>query len=330
MRNSSRPKSRVARIFSGLAYATFLLAALLGGTAAGWVNKTPMSKALFVNQVIGREKPAEVFHEDSITLLLLGCDVDLTTGGARVTKKAARTDMMLVAKLDFANQRITGVSIPRDTECRLPGYRRMKINAYHAIAKSGEEDALTKQAVEHTLPGVTIDRVVTLDYEAFQRVVNLIGGVDVIVPFDMKYTDRAGGLYIDLKSGNRHLDGYKAMGFVRYRKGDRGYRDVTDFERQENQKKLLVAFKDQALKNWANLPSILQESKAVFGSSMTEGEIASLAFFAKDLPKENIQMGQIPVTERRGTTNLRVDDQALPGVLAQFALLPTGAGTVGR
>jgi LCP family protein required for cell wall assembly len=282
-----------------------------------------MSKAM-MKQALAPETPAKVFADESVTLLLLGCDVDLSTGGARVLKKAARTDMMLVAKLDFANRRITGVSIPRDTECRLPGYRRMKINAYHSIARPGQEESLTKEAVEHLLPGVHIDRVVTLDYEAFQGVVNQIGGVDVTVPFDMKYTDRAGGLFIDLKEGNRHLDGYKAMGFVRYRKGDRGYRDVTDFDRQENQKKLLIAFKDKALRNWTQLPQIMQDAKTVFGNALSEDEIASLAFFAKDLPKENIQMGQIPVTERRGTTNLRVDESELPTVLSRFGLL-TGA-----
>lgn len=329
MRNSSRPKSLFARIVSGVAYTLFLATALLGGTAAGWVGKTPQARAL-ATQMIGREKPAEVFKDQTQTLLLLGCDVDLSTGGARVLRKAARTDMMLIAKLDFEKGEITGVSIPRDTECRLPGYRRMKINAYHAIAKPGEEAELTKQAVEHVVPGVKIDRVVTLDYEAFQKVVNMIGGVDVIVPFNMKYTDRAGGLYIDLKEGNRHLDGYKAMGFVRYRKGSRGYRDVTDFERQENQKKLLVAVKDQALKNWTQLPEIMQAAKAVFGDALTEPEIASIALFAKDLPKDKIRMGQIPVIEQKGTTNLRVDETALPQVLSQYGLLENSYGTVGR
>lgn len=329
MGNSSRPKSLFARIVSGVAYALFLATALVGGTAAGWVGKTPQSKEL-VTQLIVREKPAEVFQDKTLTLLLLGCDVDLSTGGARVLRKAARTDMMLIAKLDFERNEITGVSIPRDTECRLPGYRNMKINAYHSIAKSGEEEALTKQAVEHIAQGVKIDRVVTLDYEAFQKVVNMIGGIDVIVPFDMKYTDKAGGLFIDLKEGNRHLDGYKAMGFVRYRKGNRGYRDVTDFERQENQKKLLVAVKDQALKNWSQLPEILQAGKAVFGNALTEQEIASIALFAKDLPKENIRMGQIPVQELRGTTNLRVNESELPQVLSQYGLLENGYGAANR
>lgn len=329
MRNSSPPKSLFARILSGVTYTLFLAAALIGGTAAGWVNKTPQAREI-ATQMIVRDEPEEVFQEKTQTLLLLGCDVDLSTGGARVLRKAARTDMMLIAKLDFEKGEITGVSIPRDTECRLPGYRSMKINAYHSIAKPGEEESLTKQAVEHVAPGVKIDRVVTLDYEAFQKVVNMIGGIDVIIPFDMKYTDRAGGLYIDLKAGNRHLDGYKAMGFVRYRKGNRGYKDVTDFERQENQKKLLVAVKDQALKNWASLPEVMQAAKAVFGNALTEKEIASIALFAKDLPKEKIRMGQLPVIEQRGTTNLRIDEAALPQVLGQYGLLETSYGTVTR
>ena len=316
--------SRAVKFLSGLAYTSFLGAALVGGSAAGWVNQTPMARAI-AHQVISRPEPKQVFQRDVLTVLLLGCDVDLTVGGARVTKRAARSDMMMVARIDFANGEVTGVSIPRDTECRLPGYRRMKINGYHAIAEPGQEAELTKRAVEHLLPGVAIDRVVTLDYVAFMRAVDLIGGIEVIVPFAMKYTDRAGGLYIDLKEGNRHLDGLKAMGFVRYRKGDPGYRDVTDFDRQENQKKLLVAFRDKSVQQMDRLPQIVQEAKAVFGNALTEDEVAALAFFAKDLPPEKIRIGQIPVRELRGTTNLRVEEETLPDVLQQFNLLPYGA-----
>ena len=208
------------RLLGGIFYLLFLGIALGVGTAAGWVSQSPMSVAI-VKQFVQPKPPEEVFGgRDSITLLVLGCDEDLYYGGFRNGKQAqrlnasARADMILVAKLDFKNNRIVGVSIPRDLECALPGYGPRKINAYHAEAPKGQGGALMQQAVEFTLPGVSIDKVVTLDYAAFQRLINLVGGVEVKVASHMKYNDNAGGFHIDLKPGTHKLDGYTALCFV--------------------------------------------------------------------------------------------------------------------
>lgn len=298
----------------GAVYTALLVGAVAAGTAYRLVSESKVATAVIEN-VLHPTTPTDRFDKDSLTILLLGCDEDLAPGGKKVLRKQARTDMILVARLDFANKRITGVSIPRDTECRLDGDRTRKINAYHAIAKPGEEAQLTKQAVQHLLPGVGIDRVVTLDYDAFQSVVDMIGGVPVHVDRKMDYDDNAGNLHIHLKPGKATLKGYDAMCFVRYRHGD------SDFKRQERQKAFLVALKDEVLRHPLMLGQVADQTMAVLGNAMNANEIVSLAMFAKDVPAQNIEMGQIPVVEGRGT-NLRVDNEKLPGVLTQFNLIP--------
>jgi LCP family protein required for cell wall assembly len=304
-------------VLSGLGYVLFLLGVLSVASFAGWLKQSPLASELIRSMVSGPPKPDQEFGKNSVTLLVLGCDSDYTPGGARITRKYSRSDMMLVAKLDFANKRITGVSIPRDTECRLPGYRAMKINAYHAFSKESEADQLSKEAVEHLLPGVTIDRVVTLDFEAFQKLVDLLGGVTVDVEKAMHYTDKAGHLNIDLEPGKQTLGGYEAMGYVRFRHND------SDFKRQDRQKQFLLAVKNEMLKpqNLKSLPQIIEQGKQVLNGALNDKELASLMFFAKEVKPENIKLGQIPVLESRKSTNLLVDEEKLPQVLAEYGLV---------
>jgi polyisoprenyl-teichoic acid--peptidoglycan teichoic acid transferase len=323
MRKKSREKPMALKLLGWSAYVLFLGIALAGGSVAGWIGQSAVASEL-VKQKLRPIPPQEVFGgRQAMTFLILGCDEELyyAPPGQRATqvlKNKARADMILVAKLDFEQNRITGLSIPRDTECALPGYRRNKINWYHANAPQGLEAELTRQAVEYLLPGVKIDRVVTLDYDAFQRMVDLVGGVEVDVPKRMKYRDVRGGIDLDLHPGPQTLDGYTAMCYVRYRKGD------SDFHRQERQKDFMVSLKQAALAKPLQLPSIMEESRALLDNAFTPREIAGLTFFAQRVPAENIKMGMVPVREGRGT-NLLVDESRLFETLAEFDLLRSGS-----
>jgi LCP family protein required for cell wall assembly len=240
MSKKSKSKAPTKNRWGSLGYAVFLVFALAIGTGAGWLNQSEVIRKM----IFAPKDPKQTFGSDSVTLLILGCDEDLQDNTGKVLKKQARSDMMLVAKLDFANHMITGVSIPRDTECQLPGYHRLKINAYHNIAKKGHEAELTQRAVEFLLPNVKIDRVVTLDFDAFQQVVNLVGGVPINSEKNLDYDDNAGHLHIHIKKGPQMMNGYNAMCYVRFRHGD------SDFARQQRQKQFLMSFKGQVLKDW--------------------------------------------------------------------------------
>ncbi len=313
-RKKPQKSSSAKRVLGGVAYVCLLAAALGIGTFGGWISTSEVgSKLLFYHKT-----PKEAFGADTFTLLVLGCDEDLQDGTGKVLRKQARSDMMLVVKLDFKNNRITGVSIPRDTECQLPGYHRLKINAYHSIAKKGHEAELTQKAVEFLLPGVKIDRVVTLDFDAFQQVVDLVGGVPINADKALNYEDHAGKLFIHIKKGPQLMNGYNAMCFVRFRHAD------SDLVRQQRQKQFLVSFKNQVIKNWTKLPNIIDQGVKVIGGSLNSDEIVSMAWFSKTVPAQNIQWGQIPVVDGRGT-NLNVDEDKLNDVLAQYYLIDAPA-----
>ncbi len=315
MSKKSRPQSSTRKFFGIAAYSMVLVAALAIGSFAGWVGQSPVFRNM-IGKAFKPNAPEDSFHSDTLTLLILGCDEDLSVGGKKVLKKQARSDMMLIAKLDFKNKMVTGVSIPRDTRCRLPGYHAEKINAYHNIAKKGHEAELTQEAVEYLLPGIKIDRVVTLDFDSFQDVVNFVGGVPIDVEKALNYDDNAGGLHIHLKKGYQVLNGYDSMAFVRFRHGD------SDFMREKRQKQFLLAFKQEALKNWLKVPEIVNRGEKVIGGALTSDEIGSLALFSRSVPPENIQWGQVPVKDIPDSNDLALDKERLPAILAQYRLIP--------
>lgn len=304
----TRPPGLWKRLFGYLAYTALLLLVFAASSVAGYVHSSPVLSAA-VRQAIRRETPKDIFHKDSLTVLVLGCDEDLSPGGKKVLRRHARSDMILVAKIDFAKKRIGAVSIPRDTLADLPGYRKQKINAFHAI---GGAD-LSKRVVESLL-GIPIDRVLVIDFTAFQDMVDLVGGVEVFVPKKMDWDDKAGKLFIHLKPGKQVLDGYNAMCFVRFRHSD------SDFMRQQRQKDFMMAFKDKVLSQPMLINQVCEKAIETLGGAFTADELVSLALFAKTVKGDNIRMGMVPVLPA-GHYNLEIDRGKLEKTLRQYYLL---------
>ncbi|RYG32589.1 LytR family transcriptional regulator [bacterium] len=343
--NEERPYWK--RFLGSIAYILFLGSALVFGTAAGWMGKSSTMTTLIKRSIVQRD-PEEVFGgKKSLTLLLMGCDEDrywsgynrsgrkiaepIMANGSNVKRKYARADMILVARLDFEKNTITGLSIPRDTSCELPGYRNQKINAYNVVAveePTGHQIAISeqdgpqwmRQAVEHTLPGVSIDKVVVMNYDAFKEMVDVVGGVTVDVEKRMDYDDKAGNVHIHFKPGRQKLDGYDSMMYVRFRKSD------SDFKRQERQKEFLVSFKQAVISDPLKLPQVFEKAAATMNGALNDEEIAALAMFARSVKPTDIKMGQIPVFDQRGTTNLKVDQDKLTETMEKFGLLPSVVG----
>src|SRR5581483_10934906 len=88
-------KSKARRLMGVIGYSIYLLAALAVGTAIGWIHQSPPIMGL----IFGHKNPVDVFHSDTETVLILGCDEDLQDITEKVLKKQARSDMMLVARL---------------------------------------------------------------------------------------------------------------------------------------------------------------------------------------------------------------------------------------
>ena len=138
-----------------------------------------------------------------------------------------RTDTIMVASFDKETKEANIFSVPRDTLYVTPEYKAgyTKINAIYQYDKIGG----LIDAVQNILD-IKIHRYVTVDYEAVIKGIDALGGVEVDIPFRMKYTDIYSDppLYIDIPEGRRLLDGKTSVEYLRFRKGDDGYKSYVD------------------------------------------------------------------------------------------------------
>jgi LCP family protein required for cell wall assembly len=208
----------------------------------------------------------------------------------------------------------------------------MKINAYHEVG--GNE--LSKKAVEDLL-GIRIDRVMALDFDAFQQMVDLVGGVEVFVDKKMDYDDNAGHLHIHLKPGRQIMNGYNAMCFVRMRHSD------SDFMRSARQHEFIEAFKNTIKQKPFLIQQVASKAKEALGGVLSMDELVVIAQFARTLSGDNMQMGLVPVVDGEKGTGygwyVDLDTSKVQDVLRQYHFVdgpaseasspasPDGAGT---
>ena len=177
---------------------------------------------------------------DPQTLLILGSDeryIDKKQGNP------ARSDTIILLRLDPARGATAVMSIPRDLKVDIPtknGPVTDKINAAYSLGGP----ALTVKTIKQ-LTGLKINHVVNMDFGGFKDAVDRLGCVYVDV--DRRYyndnnppngsaTDYA---TINVKPGYQKLCGQKALDYVRYRHFD------TDLVRAARQQDFLRQAKEQ-------------------------------------------------------------------------------------
>ena len=154
------------------------------------------------------------------------------------------SDTMMVISLDSGTHRIAQVSIPRDLRVLIPGYGYSKINA--ANTYGGE--VLAEHVVSNTLDA-QIDYYVQTDFSGMKDIVDAVGGVDVNVTqrlVDTEYPcddNQYAVCGLDIEPGLQHMDGARALQYVRCRKGTCG----NDFGRAARQQELLGLLKPKVL-----------------------------------------------------------------------------------
>ncbi len=144
--------------------------------------------------------PEYVRERDKYLFLAVGVD-----------KASGRGDAIMLVSFDVNSGNIAVMQIPRDTYIEYEGIET-KINEILFM----RDVYAIRDILEVTLC-VNIDYTALIDLEALEVMVDSVGGVEINVPFDMKYSDPFQDLYIDLKAGLQVLDGKKATDFIRFR-----------------------------------------------------------------------------------------------------------------
>lgn len=214
--------------------AVFLIMILVAGSYAGYLyfqfNK--MIDDFGTDEVVPPELSASTKPK---TILLLGTD-------NREGHRTFLTDVIMVVSLNPTRKTATLASLPRDTRMHPPGFSKArKANYFYAaLRKDPDYHAKVKKIYSDYLD-VPIDYMMVLDFKAFARTIDVLGGVQVNVKRDMRYNDTADGTSIDLRKGLQTLNGKQALDYVRYRKSNAGTAGTTDFDRNERQQQVIAA-----------------------------------------------------------------------------------------
>lgn len=190
-------------------------------------------------------------------IVLLGDD-------RRPGQTRARTDTIILVRIEKATGNINMLSIPRDTRTEVPGHGITKIN--HAGAYGGP--ALSIETISK-FSGVPISHYVRIDFDGLDKLIDLMGGVDVT----------------DGYSPVRHLDGRLAVSFMRQRhKYASG-----DFKRMDNQQRVLLvlAKKVRSPSFVAQIPAIVDALAGHLDTDMSIDYMQGLVDKSRGRPIRN-------------------------------------------
>lgn len=147
------------------------------------------------------------------TLMLLGSD-RRPTSNKEGALPGARSDTIILIRLDPHKQATSMMSLPRDLKVQIPGHGTDKINA--AYEMGGPK--LTLKTVK-ALTGLRINHVINVDFRGFYAATDAIGCV--YADIDRRYFNNTPGFaYINVAPGYQKMCGSKALQYVRFRHED--------------------------------------------------------------------------------------------------------------
>lgn len=236
-----------------------------------------------------KEKPniprVSAFDGDKpLHILVLGIDETKMNQAKKADEDISRSDTMMLFTIDPVGKRAQLLSIPRDTYVNVPGHGMTKINHAYAYGKY----PLAEKTVERFL-NVKIDHHAIVNYDAVRELTIAVGGVEVYLPVDYKYTDPSvvPPLKIDFKAGYQLVKGDDAIRFLRIRKI---FEDQDIGRIGQQQKFLMSLFKKMKEPSmiW-KLPKLLDIVDKYVETDLTYGQIADLSYFALSMDMDNIE-----------------------------------------
>lgn len=262
MQNSNIPSRRgkkKRRIWPWVLLFFCFAAAAIGGAlfASSSLLDKPLEKAVDDGLLTAKDKT---------TIMIMGVD--------ERDDDVGRSDTLMIASLDPKKKQASLLSVPRDTRVKIKGHGFDKINAAYAYG----HEQLSQETVEGLL-GVNIDHYIIINTKSFQKIIDAIGGIDIDVPKRMHYEDPwddDGGLVIDFQAGKQHMDGAKAITYVRYRD------EEGDLGRIRRQQDFMKACMDK-LVSPAIIPKLPTVIKEVMSSIKTDLSLRQLLEFAGTL-----------------------------------------------
>jgi polyisoprenyl-teichoic acid--peptidoglycan teichoic acid transferase len=219
-----------------------------------------------------------------ITILILGLDYRDWEAGEK-----PRSDTMILVTVDPISKTAGMLSIPRDMWTLIPGTDYYKINTAYFLG--GPQ--LATDTVEQFL-GVPVDYYAQIDFNAFVKFIDSLGGLDMKIREAIKVDPVGPGNTIILEPGTQTLSGAVALAYARNR-----YTKFDDFDRAKRQQEVIMAVRNQVV-NLKMIPTLVAKSPRLYKdlssgihTNLTLDQVIRLAYLMEQIPPEKISKGVI-------------------------------------
>jgi polyisoprenyl-teichoic acid--peptidoglycan teichoic acid transferase len=234
--------------------------------------------------------------EERVTMLILGVDFGDWDSPGRAGPP--RADTLLVLSVDPVAKTAGMLSIPRDLTVDIPGILNPnRINTAHRFGEiyemPGGGPGLTIRTVENLL-GMPVHYYVRVDFRAFERIIDEIGGITVDVQQEIRVDPLGSDNAITLEPGEQFMDGPTALAYARARNTPRG-----DFDRILKQQQVVMAVREQVLRLEMlpllifKAPHLFQELSEGLQSDLPLDQAIRLAWSSRSIKPADIQTGAI-------------------------------------
>lgn len=233
-----------------------------------------------------------------VNILFIGVDYEAARIDKSWTGKGGNSfhsDVMIVCAVNFNENRVDLISLPRDTYANIPNVKGVyKLNAalncgtdgtnYGLFCENGEGFEKVCEAAEWMLGGIDVDYYYAVTMESVKQLVDIVGGVWYNLEGDF---DNGGRPY---KAGFQFMDGQACLDYMRVRKPGHGNLPDGDSNRVNRQKSMMVAiFKKMKEENMIlKVPELLSAFDGALFTNCTPAQTAALALFGYKLDPEDI------------------------------------------
>lgn len=249
---------------------------------------------------------------DVYNILLIGTDErDIDSG--------ARSDTMLLVSINRQTKQIIGTSFLRDTYVKIPEKGFNKLNASYAYG--GVE--LLFDTLEYNF-SIYPERYITVNFESFIKVVDIIGGIEICVEEEELYWvnqyihasnlivgDDEHSDYLELANGSPQLlNGKQALAYARVR-----YVGNADFTRTERQRTVVTTVFDKLKEtDPATLMELLDEILPEVTTDVTLEEFFELISLIPEISEYEIVSHSIPNNDVGEFEYITIDGQSHIGI----------------
>lgn len=232
-----------------------------------------------------------------INILLVGSDKRATW------TQTGRSDSAMIATLDLKHKKLKLTSLMRDMYVTIPGYGENRFNAAYSFGGV----SLMYETIATNF-GIRLDGYAVVDFSAFKKVINTIGGVKITLT-DEEYqyltTAYKKGSVLDLQPGTNIMNGTQALAYTRIRQDAQG-----DFGRTKRQRNVLQAiFTEAKSMSLSELITLAEELMPYISTDLTNDQIMSYMQSVLMLGTTEIDQMRIPVDN--SYVQQRIDNMAV-------------------